>query len=485
MKLDWKQGILYLAVMGMEVCWLYVLIALLNNKAAGDHLSVAGILALYPASFFFNRLLGRLRWPGACILGASLLGWIMCILLIVKMQLYADTPLSESAWLLSIPQSIAQVIYILKPEFIILLSTGIIWWLGQRLASRDVSFPIMLRKFQFGLIILVLTFFTGSKLDAIPDNTIPVALIFFLFALFGISVAHTFKNTSWLSGQNRWPWSGLLLISISLILLLGLLITFLVTPELLQLLMTVFKWAWGLTCRLILKVIEFLVGLFPQSEPGKLPPVLSMPPTNPEQGKPLAIPKWVRSSLLFTISVFCTGMVLLALYRVTSDVFYRLRRKLADMADAEFEPMSGALKTDLLSVLKLLLSRLVKLLFFFRLRHKGGAVSPDVVSIRRIYRQLLHWAARCGCPRHISQTPYEYCRTLESLLPDAGSDLNFITQQYVMARYGVLLSSKDTLNILSQAWHRIKQTRLKRASVELSSGKEGNQREQNGFGNKT
>jgi len=54
-----------------------------------------------------------------------------------------------------------------------------------------------------------------------------------------------------------------------------------------------------------------------------------------------------------------------------------------------------------------------------------------------------------------------------------------------MARYGVLLSSKDTLNILSQAWHRIKQTRLKRASVELSSGKEGNQREQNGFGNKT
>jgi len=73
-------------------------------------------------------------------------------------------------------------------------------------------------------------------------------------------------------------------------------------------------------------------------------------------------------------------MVLLALYRVTSDVFYRLRRKLADMADAEFEPMSGALKTDLLSVLKLLLSRLVKLLFFFRLRHKGGAVSPDVVS---------------------------------------------------------------------------------------------------------
>jgi len=471
MKLDWKRGILYLAVMGMEACWLYVLIALLNNKAAGDHLSIAGILALYPASLFFNRLLGRLRWPRACLLGVSWLGWVIGMLLIVKVQLYADIPLSESAWLLSIPQSIVHVIYSLKPEFLILLSTGIIWWLGQRLSSRDVSFPMMLRKFQFGLIMLVLIFFAGSRIDAVPDNQVSAALIFFLFALFGISVAHAFENTRF-SGQNRWPWSGLLLISISLILLMGFLITLMVTPELLQLLWTPFKWAWGLICGLILKVIQFLAGLFPQSEPGKLPPVLSMPPINPEQGKPLAIPKWLRSSLLFTIGVFCIGMALLALWRITSDIFYWLRHKLADMADAEIEPMPGAFKTDFFRLLKYLFFRLLKLRFFFRLRNKEGAVSPEVVSIRKIYRQLLHWAAEHGCPRHISQTPYEYCRTLESLLPDATIDLNFITQQYVMARYGVLLPTGDTLNNLSRSWHRIKQTRLKRASAELSSGKE-------------
>ncbi len=477
MKPDWKRGVLYLAVMGMEVCWLYVLIALFNTKTAGGRLSVAGILALYPVSFFLNRLLGRLKWPGARLLGVSWLGWIIGMLLIIKVQLYADLPFSESAWLLSILQSTTQVIYTLKPEFIILLSTGIIWWLSQRLASRDVNFPMMLRKFQFGLIMLVLTFFAGSQLDATTSNQVAAAMIFFLFALFGISMAHAFENTNRFSGQNRWPWSGLLLVSISLILLMGFLVTLLVTPELLQLLWAVFKWAWRLICKLILKVIEFLAGLFPQSEPGKLPPVMRMPPIQPEQGKPLAIPKWMRSSLLFTISVFCIGMVLLALWRITSDVFYWLRRKLADMADAEFEPIPGALKADLLSVLKLLLFRLVKLMFFFRLRHKQGAASPEAVSVRRIYRQLLRWAAECGYPRHISQTPYEYYRTLKSLLPDADRDLKFITQQYVRARYGISLSAENTPNILSQAWHRIKQTRLKRASAGLSSGKEGNQRE--------
>ncbi len=474
MKLDCKRGILYLAAMGMEVCWLYVLIAMLNKKVAGNHLSVAGILVLYPVSFIFNRLLGRLKWPGACLMSVSWLGWMVGMLLIVKVQLYADLPFSESTWLLSIPQAMAQMIYTLKPEFIILLSTGIIWWLSQRVASRDVSFPMMLKKFQFGLIMLVLTFFTGSRLDAIPDYPVSEALIFFLFALSGISMAHAFENTSWFSGQNRWPWPGLLLVSISLILLMGFLVTLLATPELLQLLWAAFKWVWGLICGLILKAIEFLAGLFPQSEPGKLPPMLDTSQLKPAQGKPLYIPKWLRSSLLFTISVFCIGMVLLALWRIISDVFYRLRRKLSDMADAEFEPMTGAFKADLLNVLKLLLSRLVKFIFFFRLRHKEGSVSPEVASVRRIYRQLLRWTAGCGYPRHISQTPYEYCRTLESLLPDTSKDLNFITKQYVRARYGVLLPVEDTLYILSQAWHRIKQTRLKRASAELSSGKEGN-----------
>jgi hypothetical protein len=65
MKLDWRRGILYVTIMGMESCWLYALIALLNKQVAGGHLSTLGLLLLYPLAFGFNKLIQQLRW-GCC-----------------------------------------------------------------------------------------------------------------------------------------------------------------------------------------------------------------------------------------------------------------------------------------------------------------------------------------------------------------------------------------------------------------------------------
>jgi hypothetical protein len=62
----------------------------------------------------------------------------------------------------------------------------------------------------------------------------------------------------------------------------------------------------------------------------------------------------------------------------------------------------------------------------------------------------------------MSQTPFEYCYTLVDLLPEAQEDLDFITQQYVTARYGTSLPTEDELHQLRQSLQNIKQNRLKR-----------------------
>ncbi len=473
MKLDWRQGILYVATIGMEGCWLYALLALLNRQAADGRLSVAGIMALYPAAFIINALLARLRWPRACILIVSWLGWVMGMLLIVKVQLFADLPLLDSAWLLSIPQSIAQVIYTFRPELLILLSTGIIWWLSWRLASRVANFPSMVSEFQFGLVMLVLVFFAASQLKAGLNNPVPIALSFFLFALLGISVAHALEGTSWLSGLYQGHWSGLLLVSISLILLLGLLVSAVVTPDLLQVIWGGIKWAWGLIWGLIMKVLLFFASLFPEPEPGELPSMPSMPAAEPSEEFQLwTMPEWLRGGLRLSWSILVLGLILLALWRISSGIFRWMRRKLSSMVGAEFEPMPGAFKADFLSLLKRALLRLLRLKLPFRLRGKQEILPPEVASVRQTYRQLLRWAAAGGYPRQLSQTPHEYCYTLTGLLPEASKDLNFVTQQYVRARYGALLSAGDELDELSQAWHRVKQTRLKRTATELAHDKE-------------
>lgn len=465
MKLDWRQGILYFATIGMEGCCLYTLIALLNRNAIDGSISVVVTIVLFPVAFLFNRFLVWLKWPRVGILSVSWLAWVVIMLLMVKVQLFADHPFSDPAWLLSIPQSITQVIYTFRPELLILLSTGVIWWLSRRLASRAANFPAMVGEFQFELIILVLIFLIASQLKASLDNPFTITLSFFLFALLGISVAHALERTSWLSGLYQGHWSGLLLVSIGVILLLGMLITWVVTPDLLQLLWAAIKWAGGLIWGLTLKLIALFASLFPEMEPTELPPIPDMPATEPSEGYNLwSMPEWLRSSTQLALSIFWIGLILLALWRLSSDIFRWLRRKLASMSGAEFEPMPGAFKTDFLSLLKLLFSKMLNLKSLFRLRRKRGIFPPEAVSVRQIYRQLLRWAAAGGHPRHISQTPHEYYYALAGTLPEAWEDLNFVTQQYVKARYGAALSAEDELNELNQAWHRVKQTRLKKAA---------------------
>jgi hypothetical protein len=474
MKPNWQKTLLYITIIGMEGCWLYTLVALLNKQVAGGYLSVMGILLIYPLAFVFNFLLKRLRWPKVCFWSVSWLLWAMGMLVIVKIQLAGNLAWSDTAWLLSVPRSIAEVIYTFKPELLVFLITAVMWWLGRRLSRLNVTFGTLVSEFQFGLIMLVLIFFIASQLKTGMGNPVPVALTFFLFALIGISVAHALEGTSWLSGLYQGHWSGLLLASIGVILILGLLISLIVTPDFLHVVWDAIKWVWGLIWGLILKIMALLASLFPESEPAELPPMPDMPAAGSDEGFRLTMPEWLRSGLRFGWTVLMVGFVLFALWRISSDIFRWLRRKLAGMAGAEYEPLPGAFKADLLSLLKRIILKLLRLKLPFWLKKREGAFPPETTSVRQIYRQFLRWAASAGYPRYISQTPQEYCYTLVDLVPEAIEDIDMVTQQYVKARYGARLSTKNELNELSQAWRRVKQIRLKRATTERTHKKEVN-----------
>lgn len=461
MKLNWRQGILYVTTIGMESCWLYALMTLLNKRVVDSRLSIPGILVLYPVAFLFNTVLLRLKWPKVSIMIISWLGWVVGMLLILKVELFGYLPLSDPQWLLSVPWSITEIIHTFRPELLILLSTGVLWWLGWWLARRVCNFAAMVSEFQFGLIMLVIILFVIIPLQVTLDNAVPTVLSFSLFALLGISVAHASEGASWLSGLHRGHWSGLLLISIALIILVGLLISVVVTPDLVQTMWDAAKWIVVQIYRLMLSVMKLIARLFP--EQAELP-------TGPEGSEAevekkinmfdmIHAPEWLKKALLFSWYALLLGLVLAALWSVSSDIFRWLRRRLTGMAGVEFEPLPGAFKADFLSLLKRILSKFLRLKLPFRLRAKKGIVSPAVASVRQIYRQLLRWAAASGYPRLVSQTPHEYFSTLVSLLPEAKGDLDLVTQQYVRARYGASTPTGDELYELNQAWQRLKQTR--------------------------
>lgn len=457
MKPDWRQGVLYAAIMGMEGCWLYTLMAMFNKPVADGRLSIFGILLLYPLSFGLSGLMRRLPWPEFCRRTISLIAWALVMLFVVKIQLFGGLAWADTAWLLALPRAIAGVIFSFQPELLVLIGgTGVIWWLGQRLAYRKVNFATLVSEFQFGLIILVMAFFVASPLEAGIEHAIYLIFAFFLFGLLGISVAHALEGTSWLSGLYQGHWSGLLLVSISLILIIGLFISAVVTPDLLQLALAAIKWVW----ELVMKAIAFLVGLLPEPAPVALPPTLPGPAAGPEEPMQwFTMSEAVRNGLRLGWTVLVGGALIFALWRVSSDILQWLRRRLASMAGAEFEPMPGAFKADFLGLLKRILSGLLGLRWLWRRGSGAEAAQPEISMVRQVYRQLLAWAAAAGFPRHLSRTPHEYLYELAGRLPEARRDLELITQQYVRARYGAWLPTEDELHQLRQSWYNVKRNR--------------------------
>lgn len=456
MKIDGRKYAVYATILGMELSWLYAIATLLNNKVAGGSLSVFGLLTIYLLAFVSNKALSYLRWHRYFIRTLSWLLWAVVALLTVKIQLFGGIALFDSAWLTALPQALAQIFYTLKPELLIVFVSIPLWWLGRRLAYIGLDFATAVAEFQFGLVMLLMTFFVGYELELDQSSSVFVALLFFFFALLGISITHGQDGKSWLSSWYQGHWSGLLLVSIGLILIIGVAISFIVTPDLIQLLLTALKWLWGM----VEKLLDYLASLLPPMEPSELSPTPPLPGGGPEEPyMPLHIPEFLLSGLRLGWSILVFGIALLAIWRISTQIFSWLRRRMASQG-GETEPLEGAFKADFLNWLRRIL-QLLGLKWLLKPRRRMGLILPEVASVRQIYNQLLRWAASGGYPRQKHETPYEYLSVLGSLMPENQGELDFITSEYVSARYGSSLPTDDELRQLKQKWHQLRETRLK------------------------
>ena len=362
MKNYWRQGILYLTALGMKGCWLYVIIDLLNKQVVDGRLSVIGLLFAYPLAFCFWAFLMRLRWPEIRVHSIYWLVWVMAVLLTVKIQLFGELAWTDTTWLLAVPRAIADIIHTFKPELLVIIVTGVLWWLGGRLVYLQNGFAAQVGEFQLGLVMLVITFLVSSQIGVDLGGPLPVMLVFFLFALLGMSLAHAMEGTSWLSSLNRGHWSVFLLLNIGLILIVGVLISALVTPHLLDILWSGITWVCGYIFWPINAVYDWITRLF------HLKPAASLnsdePPPPPSGGHS----ELVHTVLAIVWTLLIGSVVLIGLIRMWSDILRWLRRKLADMQEAEFEPLPGTFRVDLFGLLRCILYKLMSL----RLPFPGG-----------------------------------------------------------------------------------------------------------------
>jgi hypothetical protein len=472
----WQQVVLYITILGMAGCWFYTLLYLVNELAVEGALHTLGILLFLPLSFVLNKAIQMLRLHRLIIYVISGLLWLLFMLLAVKIEVFPEVAWFDASWLAAVPASIVKVIWEFRPELLILISSAALWWMGWHYASRKADFSLTFRDLQFGLVLLLIGLFS-SHLKGLDDGSlIVVTFAFFCFSLLSVAVAHGREGTGWLTSLQRRHWMGLLLIAIAVILILGLVIGAIITPDLLQIIVDALKWIWNQ----ITKALLFLISLLPEPKSNleNLPPTPTVPdPEAARESQLLKLPESVREILNIIYVVMVIGFVLLALWRLSAQLISWLGRRLAHMSGVEAEPIRGAFKEDLASLLVLLKNTILKLLRFLFpfLRPTGKSeVLPEAASVRQLYRQVLGWAADGGYPRGLSQTPNDFFNTLVQLVPEAHVDLQLITHYYVNARYGTFLPTDNEIHQMKQSWKRVQQNQLKSIQTSDKSEQEEN-----------
>jgi hypothetical protein len=402
----------------LEACGLYVLLDLLH-AATGTLLPGIGLAVFFALPFACHLRVPRLRgrrllWEAAVLLlFAAVLG--------VWMVLVPAPQGIRGAWILTA------------------VLGGALWFLGSRAGRFRPDFGLFLGEFQFGLAILLVVYGLEARGGTGTGPLIPLTVLFFVLGLIGLFLCRDAGKALSSPGPRRRRHWGLLAVSLILVLAVTLWILAIIRPGLLAWALAAAEQIGAFLVRLVGRILDFLIRLFPSPDAGSLKiPVQHAPlRENPgEMANIFQIPEAVRRIGQYVVSAGWIGIVLVALWRVSTDILKWFRRRMGFSDGTEAESLKGAFREDLRRIVGTILARLKALVRRLLRGRRGRGLPPGAAGVRQAYRRLLEMGAAGGCPRKPARTPGEHLEALALWLPEARGEMAFITGRYVRARYG-------------------------------------------------
>ena len=229
------------------------------------------------------------------------------------------------------------------------------------------------------------------------------------------------EHAGWTSSGFFSTWFVFLFVAVALVLSAGLLITVLASPAFVQFLLSI-----------LYRAGEFLLGVLgrilgfshkPPAAAGTLaaaPPPSSPPASRPEDWSPFfLISDSTREILRVLWTLMVSSLLIVALWRISSQILDWLRRRMGTANGDEVEPLPGAFRADLRILLLWVLDTL-SLKWLFRLLTKRKRRSRESDSLRQSYIRLFNGprpkAAAVGFPR----PPSIFCLALLNFFPKPG-----------------------------------------------------------------
>jgi len=426
-------------------------------------ISILGLWLAYPLAFLFNRFLHNVKFKPRLYLVTNIIVLILGILLVLKIQLYANYSMFDTSWFSALNYHMKQLFYGLEPAFVVILGNCIFFWRGWSLSREQASFSLLSKQFQFSFVMLIFVLFICHLVNISLPNIEIIILIFSSLALIGFGISRSFKNND-VRGIFRDNSSLLLLAAVTIIILLGLLVGSFITPDLFHIILTLLKWIGNK----IVSLVIFLVNLFPQDTASSIaPPGEALTPSPREE----IIDVWTVFNLpshyriigqRIFVSLFMLGL-LITIYRIFVDIWHWMRRY--ETGSVTIESIRGNLFSELYNSFLRLFRYIVNIILsrWQSIGQRKITEKPTAInSVRQVYRNLLHWGAAGGIPHQIHETPYEYLEIMRDALPvNEYSLLSQITDAYIDARYGNKSEDSKFLHEIKECWNVLRKYKLK------------------------
>jgi len=446
---------------------------------------VGWVIPWFVALLPYGRQLGT-PYPAALVIAAALLGHLSAGLMMV---LDAPAVLAASGRLVVLLATLGLGLWSFvavplahaadgpsaermqwQAAWVVLLCLGFSWWSGGRLSTGEALEPDSTLR----------SLFTGTLLAALALVVFPGAAVAGAMILLPVYVGGGLagvllgqvEDASRRRGGRPLPfglsWYGTLLLGVLAVVALGMAaglalgsppawslvsVAARILSASARALATLLAPVIEAILRLLGPIFEALIGWLRSLMEGAEPARITLPPPQTVGGEDGAAPEAVTrllggigAALRVLLTILGAGVLLWMAVRTTrrpgAEPDGRSLENVEDMEQASGRRRGRRSLGDVLRS---------------ALGETGGARGLyHALIVRRVYAQLLEWAAREGRSRRPAETPLEFGAALSKRRPDLQADLDILTHAYLQVRYGERPESREMIERVLGCWARVR-----------------------------
>ncbi len=461
-----RDNLVTAALLLSESAWLVALLGILSFPfgATGSPISWIAVLAVLGLSLVWARALSMVIMPALMAYALQMVAGVIIIYLMVASQVTPETEVLNLSWIGTLISGEAPENFTLRALYGSLGGTAL-WWRGGHMGSVDIPSESLSTSFRVGILVLAIAAVIDIAHPA-DLNVFPMMFIFFASGVAGLALGYMAPTSS--QANVRSMWTRVIGGMVGVLVVLGLLFS-LLRRDVLAVVAAPLLWILELLAKVVFYVVIFPLAYVVDFLTRAIFGLLLWLGGEPEQQRELALAEGLGAFegitrdgeaepaallLLQIMQWTIVAAIIIGALLVLALAFRRRLQRRTDAVDGQRESLiEGAdVSYDFANLLfNMLPSRFRKQSSERPLRVPSG--DPNVADVFRIYFGMLMLAEKREHPRHYSETPLEFQRTLEMVFPRRL--VRSATRAFVRACYGHHPSTREEIDDMRTELERV------------------------------